>query len=285
MGLLIRKTEKRQEPYWILYIKRRIINMKNFLAIVTGQTGSGKSYSALSLCLQVDSSFTPERIVFSMKELMKLINEGNLKSGSAILWDEAGIDASNRSWQSLTNKMINFLLQTFRHKRIVLIMTTPYLDFVDSNTRKLFHAEIVTQHINKKTKMVKTKPMVIQYNSRNKKFYYKFLRVNSGKGVAPVKSWNIPKPPEWLVNEYEEMKTNFTSALNKDIEKQLNPIILNPNDKRKPLTAKQEQVLKLLAKYKGDIKKTALKIDVTPQNVWVHKDFARKKGYTWEEYR
>lgn len=282
--MLIKKTPNRQDPYWILYIKNRIKNMKNFLGITTGPTGSGKSWSALSICLMADPTFTPERIVFSMKELMKLINEGDLKSGSAILWDEAGIDASNRSWQSLTNKMINFLLQTFRHKRIILIMTTPYLDFVDSNTRKLFHAEITTEKIYKDKKEVQTKPMVIQYNSKNKKFYYKYLRVNTGKGTSPVKKWNIPKPPQWLVDEYEELKTKFTSALNKDIEKQLNPIILNPNDKRKPLTEKQEQVLKLLAKNGGDMNKVVEKIGITHQTAYFHKDCARKKGYSWEEY-
>ena len=282
---LVVRTEKRQEAYWVLYIKQRIKKMKNFLGIFTGATGSGKSWSALSLCFQVDDTFTPERIVFSMKGLMKLINEDKVKSGQAILWDESGIDVSNRSWQSLTNRMVNFLLQTFRHKRIILIMTTPYLDFVDASTRKLFHAEISTLSINTAKKSCKVKPMILQYNSRKKKFYYKYLRACSPKKSAcPVKSWNIPAPPQWLIDEYEVMKTNFTAELNKDIEQQLEGDKPKKKDERKPLTEKQENVLKLLAEYKGNMDKTAKKIGLKLHTIWFHKTQARKKGYSWEEY-
>jgi len=268
---------KRPEKFWISYIRGRIERKKNFLGVITGPTGSGKSWSALSLCYQVDPTFTPERIVFSMKELMNLINNGDLKTGSAILWDESGIDISNRSWQSLANKLINFLLQTFRHKRLVLIMTVPYMDFVDSNTRKLFHAEFLTQKIDYSNKSCKVKAQLIQYNPRNKKFYYKYLRIRTRLGVAPLTAWNIEAPPLWLAEEYERLKEKFTLKLNKDIQEQLEPT--EQVKEQKPLTEIQSNVLELMEEF-GNVKEVAERMKVTPRTIFFHLNQIEKKGYT-----
>lgn len=271
----------KNEKFWISYIKGRIQKKKNFLGVITGSTGSGKSWSALSVCLQTDPTFNPSRIVFSMKQLMKLINEGNLKSGSAILWDESGIDISNRSWQSLANKLINFLLQTFRHKRLILIMTVPYMDFVDANTRKLFHAEFLTQKIDYSKKSCKVKAQLIQYNPRNKKFYYKYLRIRTRLGVSPLVSWNIESPPKWLYQPYEKMKEEFTSKLNKDIENQI-----NETEKAKgktPLTELQEKAMILMKKY-GNVEIVAEEMNLSPKTIYFHLNSAEKKGYKREDF-
>ena len=158
---------------WINYIHNRIKNNKNFLATLTGKTGSGKSWSALSMGEMLDKDFNIKRIIFKAEDLMDLINNGNLKRGSVIIWDEAGIDLSNRNWQSNINKMLNFLLQTFRHKNFILILTVPYQDFLDASSRKLFHADIETVSIDKREKRVIVKPKLLQYNPGMKKWYRK----------------------------------------------------------------------------------------------------------------
>jgi DNA-binding CsgD family transcriptional regulator len=216
-----------------------------------------------------------------MDNLMNLINNGNLPSGSAILWDEAGIDASNRNWQGLINKLINFLLQTFRHKRLILIMTVPYTDFLDSNTRKLFHAEILTQSIDYANKVNKTKPQLIQYNPRNRKFYYKYLRIRTEFGTAPLKRWNITICPQWLLDSYEELKNEFTRKLNKDIEIQIRDSKVA--DKRKPLTEIQEKTLMAMAKL-NSISAVAKIVELTEKTVYFHLAQAKKKGYLPEEF-
>lgn len=274
----------RSDAFWVSYVKNRIKNKKNFLGILTGPTGSGKSWSALSFCYQVDPTFIPKRIIFSMESLMKLINEGDLKSGQAILWDESGIDVGNRSWQSVTNKLINFLLQTFRHKRLVLIMTCPYLDFIDSNTRKLFHAELLTQKIDYKKKTCRTKAQLLQYNPRNKKFYYKYLRIRTKRGVAPLKAWNITQPPTWLIDEYEVLKSQFTNKLNINIQEQLQrQKAKEEQGDRKPLTHKQKQTMVLMAKH-GDADLVADELGCSQRNVYQSLRFSKEKGYNLEEF-
>jgi ABC-type dipeptide/oligopeptide/nickel transport system ATPase component len=276
---------KRKNPFWINYIKNRIKNKKNFLGFISGATGSGKSWTGLSICNMLDPSFTPERIITNMKQLMKLVNSDKLNYGNAILWDEAGIDISSKSWQSLTNKLVNFLMQTFRHKRFILIFTSPYMDFVDASTRKLFHAEFQMERINQEECVAKVKPFIIQYNGRTRKFYYKYLRARTKqRGIVPIKMWTIPKPPNWLIEEYEQIKTSFTSKLNQDIEKQLEELeTKGKKDVKRKLTDLQKQVLELMAKF-NDTKKVSKELGLTERTVYFHINQARKKNWDIKDF-
>ena len=280
---LVMGREKKTEPYWISYIKGRIAKKKNFLGLITGQTGGGKSYSGISICSMVDPTFNSDRIITSMKQLMRLINSGKIKgAGKAILWDEAGIDIDAKTWQSLTNRLINSLLQTFRHQQFILIFTAPYMDFIDASTRKLFHAEFSVLSIDYTTNKARIRPQLIQYNSRFKKFYYKYLRVTKPpRGTVKIDRWNVPKPPKWLIDEYEVIKTDFTTNLNKSIEKQLDNIEEGKTTERKPLTELQKKVLTLMKQY-NDVEKVSKELGLTVRTIYFHIAQARKKKYEIE---
>lgn len=203
---------------WITYIKNRIKNNKNFIVFIGGPTGSGKSYSSLDIADELSNGqFNIDQCVFKGLDLMNLVNSGKLKKGSVILFEEAGVDLSNRNWQSVQNKVLNYLFQTFRHKNFILIMNSPYMDFIDKATRKLFHAEFLTMRIDKTLKKCIIKPQLIQYNSRRDKFYYKYLRYNQEGSLRVIKEWGVSKPRPDLIKEYEKKKTEYTNQLNKEI--------------------------------------------------------------------
>lgn len=278
------QLDKGTEYSWIKYIKHRIKQNKNFICIMTGATGSGKSWGALSIAEMLDKKFSIEQVVFKGTDLMKLINSGKLKRGSVIVWDEAGIDLSNRNWQSTTNKMLNFLIQTFRHKNFILLFTTPYSSFVDKATRKLFHAEIGTISIDYDNRTTKTKPQLIQYNGRLDKFYYKYLRVIGKFGVSPINCWDIPAPSEELIQQYEDKKTRFTMDLNTEIHAELR-IIENKKAVRKPLTELQEKIVDCWTKGIYKQVEIARKIGTLPQYISGNTKHMRNKGYFLEDYQ
>ncbi len=217
-GLVV---EKPNMKYWIRYIHQRIEKNKNFLGFVSGPTGSGKSWCSLRIGEDLDPNFDISRVVFSGLELMDLVNNGNLKSGDVIVFEEVGIEMSNKNWQSIINKMLNYLIQTFRHRNIILILNSPFMDFVDASTRKLFHAEFITNGIDFKAKTVKLDPKLIQYSSRTRKFYFKYLRLATKTGVVPVISWTVGKPTKELLEKYEIKKRAFTNDLNRTIYQEL----------------------------------------------------------------
>lgn len=273
---------KNKQASWIRYIKQRIEKNKNFLCFIGGQTGSGKSWSALSICQQLDKEFNIDRCVFSGKDLMQLINSGGLKKGSCVLFDESGIDLSNRNWQSTLNKMLNYLLQTFRHRCIVLFLTSPYMDFLDASTRKLMHAEFEMIGINFKENTAKIKPKLIQYNGRTGKYYFKYLRRITKEGVIPIVSWSIIKPTNDLIKDYEVKKLEFTTQLNQKIELALEKLEEKP--KPKPLTKKQEEIYTLLQDI-GSPLNVANKLKVHPSYIYRQIELIKNKGFYIENAR
>lgn len=275
------------KPTWVRYVHSRIRKNKNFICLISGPTGSGKSWTALSIAMQLDPTFGPERITFGLKGLMNLINqgEGNLRPGSVFIWDEFQQEGNSRSWQSLTNRLLNSLLSTFRHKRFVLLITSPFSDFIDSNARKLLHSEFLITGINYDNKTARVQPQLLQYNSRKQKTYYKYLRVKGRFGYVPLRWWDVEAPPKWIIDVYEKQKTEFTKNLNKSIEKQIDEAERKTIDTRKHLTTKQEEVLEVLAQTEGNVQKAVPLLGISERAIYFHIEAAEKKGWKWQEFK
>ena len=299
MGLVIYKNPKIEvKDSWIKYFLSRIKQNKNNLVAVIGSTGSGKTWSAISICEKMSKEngvyFGIENIIFTLKDLMALINSGDLKAGSCIIFDEPQISISSREFQSEANRIFNYLLTTFRHRNLSLFFCTPFEDLLDLSTRKLFHVKFSTLSLDRNKKTCKWKGVTLQYNSQRKKFYEKFLRivfpVDNENLKKVLKSWSVSKPSEELIKVYEKKKTNFTTNLNKEIEERLNHYDNSQKqrygikDKRKRLTEKQKDVLVALANNKGNIKATASYLGTKENNVYFHQAQAFKKDYEWKEF-
>ena len=277
---------------WIRYILGRIyVKNKNWMCSVVGPTGSGKTYHAISFCEEISKQnnvyFGIDNIVFSLNELMSLINSAKLQKGSCILFDEPQISISNREFQSRANKVFNYLLTTFRHRNFILMFCTPYEDLLDKTSRKLFHAKFQMMSIDKKHKTSTSKPLEIEYNSQKGKFYNKFLRVvfkpnNKNKFTSQkLKKLTLPLANKRLIKQYEAKKMAFTKDLNLKIEMELD----NDNrkkaleGKRKPLTDIQDQVYRLLVKFDWNRKKTAETQSLSLASIHYHIKAIQKKGY------
>src|SRR6056297_718230 len=280
------KKEEESEYAWVRYIRDRLHNRnKNFLPMITGPTGSGKSWTALSIGEMVDDDFDEDRIVFRASELLELINSGNLKRGSVILWDEAGIDMSNRNWQSHLNKTMNYLLQTFRHRNFCLIFTAPYGDFIDTATRKLFHAEFETDGINRTKGTCAIKPKMLQYNAELKKWYKKYLKViKDQSGMTKIRRWAVPKPSKEIIDKYERKKLRFTNELNTDLEATIKK--LKAKKESMPKTEPCSRIVRLYW-MKGifDKKKIAEGENKTLSGVSYNYKTLGKEGFYVEDYK
>jgi hypothetical protein len=181
---------------------------------------SGKSYSALELARRIDSDFTvKERVVFRAEDFIEMIDidAGKPPKGSVVVWDEAGVGIPSRLWWTVSNKAINFLLQTFRNYNICVIFTTPSFDFIDSQTRRLFHHYFETVRIMYSEEYVVVKPMNVEYSPRFSKTYFKFPNVNYRGQNIKVKELRIPKPPPRFCEEYEQIKKSFSRRLKEEV--------------------------------------------------------------------
>lgn len=223
------KYELSQNEYVLSYISHRVMKRnQNFLACATGPPGSGKTYDFITLAEELSElngvSFDIDvNVVFGARELMQLINSGKLQRGSVIVFEEAGVTYNSREWQSIGNKLLNYLMQTFRHRNYIVLFTMPDFSFVDVGARKLFHARFETTFIDYARNLCYTRPLFLQLDQATGKQYAKFFRVPcAGKlGTGKIKRIAFRLPSPALIKAYERKKKAFTDKLNAEIQQTL----------------------------------------------------------------
>ena len=218
-----KETFKKQD-YWISYMQDKVSGTikRNMVILLIGKPGSGKSYSGLEICKMVDPSFDVEtRVIFKARELLELIRYGKLKPGSAILFEEVGIDMDSHKWQSIQNKIMKYLLETFRHRRLILIMTTPYRSYIAKGSRILIDAEFEAFSIDYEEQKCILKPKFLEYNDRSGVVYEKYLKIINKRGTSKLKHWRIAKPCDEMLDAYEVKKKGFTDALYEKLMKDI----------------------------------------------------------------
>ncbi len=218
---------------WGRYVAARILQRnENFLCIVRGGTGIGKSYTALSLCWEwgkryYNDEFTIDYVVFSFLDLMRLINSGKVKRGSRILIEEPQVEINSKNFQSEVNKCFYQLASTFRHRGYIVFFCNPHLEDLDKSVRKLFHASFEVLGKDEKARTTVVKPLFLEWNAKLDDFYHHYLKVvfkpeGESKYIShKLKLIYIVHPPQSLADLYEKKKTEFTTALNLRIQKKL----------------------------------------------------------------
>ena len=235
---------------WIRHIVNRINNNKNFMGIIVGSTGGGKSLAALSLAeILSPEGFDVKCVAFTVKEFLNLIKDPTLKQGSVIIFDEAGLAFGRRDFFSQANKAMLELLQVFRYKNFIVFFTVPDMGFVDSGAIKLFHAKFEMKRILKderksvlcaweiKTNMMSNKgewyPQCLRYKTKD-------MQINKS-----VRTLHLKKPSIALINAYEKKKENYANKIYQDMYDKF----VAKDEKQEKLvkyTQKELQVKKLL---------------------------------------
>jgi len=297
----IGKAKKNSWARWM--VSRTMKQNKNNLISVVGKTGSGKTLSAISIC-EIMSKMdgvpfdVKKHVVFSLKELMDLINSGNIQKGVKIVCDEFQCSISAREFQSKANKVFNYLLTTFRHLNLTLFFCTPFETLLDKNTRKLFHARFETMSINKNNQTCRLKPRYIEYSDFKTEPYRKRMIIcfKNDEGFSRSHQlfyWDVSRPTKENEDIYENMKVKFTTRLNKNISLELsNQKSLADEQteqivKRKPLTNRQEEVMRVMANIKESNKYeiASKKLGISLGSIYKNKTLAEKKGYNVEEFK
>jgi hypothetical protein len=216
---------KKKDTIFSKYVKDRIFRQnKNFFMIIVGGVGTGKSYSALRLAEQLDESFTIERCCFKalpfmrkIKEFQDLVERENISiKGKAVLWDELGVEHNAREFMTISNRVINFFFQTSRALNLIVIMTVPYLSYVDSATRKLAHCIAETQGINHRKKQATLKIKFLQVAPFTGKEYPKYLRYTKNNRHFKIERIKVSMPSPELAEPYEIEKKKYLSELYTD---------------------------------------------------------------------
>lgn len=240
--------------FFVDFAKQRIKDNKNLLAIFLGGTGSGKTYASLRYAELIDKKFSVDRVVFTTEEFMNVLNSG-LKSGSVVVYDEIGVGHNARQWHSMANQMFNYILQTFRHRNIIVLFSTPDLSFLDKAARKLIHLTFTTVNINKDDKLCELKPLLTQNNPTYDKIYRKYPVILSMGKQQTINRVKFGLPSAELVEAYEAKKSAYTKELNESIVKQIESSRAKKEKKEFDVNEYKDKVIvdkdKFVKEYKG----------------------------------
>lgn len=193
----------------------------NAICIFVGPTGAGKSYSALRMAELMDPSFTMKRVVFRALDFLDLINDPAVVKGHVVLWDEMGLGMPARDWQNVFNRSVGFVLQSFRFKNLILLMTVPDQSFIDSQARRLFHYFFECIAVHRKEEIVVAKPFIVDHNARFDKDYLKYPTVTRPEGPEKVGSIEFHQPSPQLRRAYEDHRKGFMDSYYRELRESL----------------------------------------------------------------
>lgn len=196
---------------------------KNWLCVICGDTGSGKTYTSIRIAMTLNTTFdVGTHLVFTASEFMSLLNSGMLRKGDIIVFDEAGVGMSSRSWMTVQNKVLGSVLQTFRHLNLGVIFTVPNLSFIDVQARRLFHNYFETLYIDHERQNAYLKVYDIKHNSMmGKTFYIKPRFTDESGRTTSVEYLGVPNIPSLVSELYERRKQAYTRILNEKAEKSI----------------------------------------------------------------
>jgi rubrerythrin len=220
---------------WLLqWFMHRIEQNRNVIGIFSGEPGSGKSFSAIRLAQLVDPGFDVARVVFTVNDVLHLIN-GNVPVGSVIIFDDAGLNINAREWQNAQSKLFGMLTQGFRYKQIILLLTVPDESFIEAQSRKL------TKIAFEATSVQGT--MKIKITSKNSFDPYRPLHryptLHRGWDDIKVKKVKFRLPEEAIISEYEKKKEEYMQSTFQEFESRLNG--QTPDDPDEALVIKNEK--------------------------------------------
>jgi ABC-type dipeptide/oligopeptide/nickel transport system ATPase component len=221
-----------EENWFVKWAKERMGSKRNFLLAIVGETGSGKSYMGLRLgeVLDPNRDFGVSHVVFTPEEFFECL--GRLGNNCFIMFDEAGVSYSHREFQSMVNKMLSFVFQTFRYKFINVIFTVPTLGYMDYVGRGLLHA-------------------VIRMLDRGRGVVYRVQKNMLGRNIFYPKIGIIETnlPSKGLVDAYEAKKAEVMNVRYKSWETELK--VQKSDYRYAPIDVIAKEVMEHLDDFKG----------------------------------
>jgi hypothetical protein len=116
----------------------------NSIILILGARGIGKTYLAMkiseTLSLKMHNNrFTAEDVVFDLAEILARIkfHEDQGEKWAWIVFDEAGLEVAARDFMQDINKIMSYVMQSFRHTKVNLIVCLPHPDMIDLHVRNM----------------------------------------------------------------------------------------------------------------------------------------------------
>ncbi len=230
-----RYSRSKYDTWLMPWIRKRIARNMDILGLIVGPRGSGKSYSALELAYTCDSTFNQGRVMFDVTDFVDYVVDGDLKKGNSVILDDAGVFMNARDWQTVQNKAISIVAQSFRYRNLITFITVPKWNYIDAQTRGLINIffEATKEQGVFKVKLPEPNPF------RRGEDFLVYPRVQvPNKGLRArtitVKTVKFNLPPQWLIDSYELKRDGEIRKKQKEVQRMLHSMTGSEQEEDKP---------------------------------------------------
>ena len=199
---MVNKSKTRQVNFFIDNVMRnnldevryRVLDKDfDFVTVIDGREGSGKSVLAQQLGAYLDPNFSLDNIVFTSEDFIKKIKDPHVKKGSCIILDEAFNAINSRASMSEVNRSMGAIATEMRQKNLFIIIVLP--SFFDLDKQFAIHRSSSLIHVYLKDNVERGQYLIFP---RSKKLY---LYLN-GKKTYNYSKPKSPYPPCRFTNHY-----------------------------------------------------------------------------------
>jgi len=201
---------------WLLRRVWERVNQHNehFMGCVVGREGSGKSYTAIKIADTVDPTFTADRIIFDVQDLLEVLRDGDHAPGNFYVLDEAGVSMGRRTWQDRAQVLSNQALQLIRSHNLGLIFTLPRLSELDSQAEGRLQAVLeITDKQPEEYVKLKWKWIDPDRVNSSGNILRKYPRRRQDGYLKRITRNTFAPPREAIVKPYEERKGEFQESI------------------------------------------------------------------------
>jgi len=175
---------------------------RDFILVVDGEEGEGKTTLAYSCCKYVDPTFNAERIAYDQNQFKQLVQKSSI--GQAILIDEGGWMLFSREAMTRMNKEIVKILMAIRMKNLFVVICIPSFWKID---------EYIRNHRARALFRVPCRGRVMIYGRRKLRRAFKNKKTHRWKipGKPAKDSFKKLTGKEW--EEYLKKKRDFVGGI------------------------------------------------------------------------
>ena len=190
------------------YIQYQLSRNENVLILIEGRTQMGKSTLAIQIALALNR-YSLDNVVFETERFMDRLT--NLQAGDVLIYDDAGVGISNQDWYMQDVKVFGRTSQTIGNKHLVVIITTPDMNFIEPQSRRLITILLQGDPDEKAVFRVKHPRKKTNITSVDQKIYYPYVRFKdrqTGK-MLMIRQVRADRLPDEIYNPYNAKKNEF----------------------------------------------------------------------------
>ena len=223
IGVEQQTGREREFESWLLnWVYSRREEQRPINIVFVGETGSGKSYSAMSLAEKVDPNFSTDNVVFTIEQFMAKLNS-RPPAGTVIVFDEAGLEISSKEWRDMQIIIFGKTAQSMRYRGIMVFYTVPRLPFIDSTTRQLIQLLLESTSERGAMKPFLIRPSSDRNDNRPWYVYPKMTITDKDERTLTYEYRSVvfPMPPKSVYVPYEAKKDEYLTGVFTGMEESL----------------------------------------------------------------